>query len=58
MSDSEYAVVVLSDGETYSDAKGCVILHIPNDVEDVGNYIRNNLHSAIEIAPTVKRVTS
>ena len=35
-------VVVLNDGETYSDVSGCVILEVPDDVEDVDTYVKEN----------------
>jgi hypothetical protein len=39
---TDMIVVVLNDGETYSDARGCVVLEVPDDVEDVDTYVKEN----------------
>lgn len=39
---NQMIVVVLNDGETYSDVSGCVILEVPDDVEDVDTYVKEN----------------
>lgn len=42
---NQMIVVVLNDGETYSDISGCVILEVPDDVEDVDTYVKENSHN-------------
>ena len=42
-------IVVLNDGETYSDIRGCVIMNIPDgiDVEDIEEYIYEHYDDGI-----------
>ena len=44
-------VVVLNDGETYSNIEGCGILSIPDDItgDDVDDYVKEHSHESISI---------
>lgn len=42
-------VVVLNDGETYTDIGGCVVLEVPDEIKDVDLYVKKNLHEGIDV---------
>lgn len=43
-------VVILNDGETYSALDGCVILEIPDDAEDIDQYVKDHYEEGTKIA--------
>lgn len=53
-------VVVLNDGETYTDLEGCVILQVPDDIwnaddddDCLDDWVADNAHTGLPItAPT------
>lgn len=46
-------VVVLNDGETYTDLEGCVILQVPDEVwnadDDLDDWVAENSHTGLPI---------
>lgn len=45
-------VVVLNDGETYTSIEGCVVLDVPDDIddEDLDDFVSDNYSSGRPIA--------
>jgi len=43
-------VVILNDGETYTNIRGCVILDIPSDVEDIDQYVKDHYGEGTPVA--------
>lgn len=44
-------VVVLNDGETYTDISGCVVLEVPDDIDevDVDQYVKAHAADGVPI---------
>ncbi len=51
---NDILVVVLNDGETYTNIEGCTILSIPHDVPDneVDQYVKDNAHTGLPVQPS------
>lgn len=49
-------IVVLNDGETYSDLYGCVILDVPEAIagDDLDEFIKENYESGVSLTWFVK----
>jgi len=45
-------VVVLADGETYTEIEGCKILQVPDDVVDPDSYVRENADRGTPVCAT------
>ena len=45
-------VVVLNDGETYTDMQGCMILFVPDDIVDdnVDRYVKSYSHTGVRVS--------
>ena len=45
-------VVVLNDGETYTDMQGCMILYVPDDIvdDDIDQYIKEYAHTGVRVS--------
>jgi hypothetical protein len=54
METNSMLVVVLSDGETYTELKGCRILYVPPGIFDVDSFVENNYENGIAISPLIK----
>ena len=48
---TETLVVILNDGETYTNIEGCGILSIPDDIldDDVDDYVKDHHQQGISI---------
>lgn len=46
-------VVILNDGETFSDIEGCVVLDVPDDLvgDEVDAYVAENYDQGAQITP-------
>ena len=42
-------IVVLNDGETFTDVKGCMVVDVPDDVEDIEGFLKENQYEPIMI---------
>jgi hypothetical protein len=51
-------VVILNDGETYTDLDGSRVLRVPDDVEDddVDSYVKKHYDDGLDIIVLVKTV--
>jgi hypothetical protein len=51
-------VVILNDGETYTDLEGSRVLRVPDDTfdDDVDSYVKNHYDDALELKILVASV--
>jgi hypothetical protein len=43
-------IVVLNDGETFSDLQGCIIVDVPDDVEDIELFLKEDDFDFVSIS--------
>jgi len=42
-------IVVLNDGDTFSDVSGCIVVDVPDDVEDIELFLKESVYTPIRI---------
>ena len=54
---TENLIVILNDGETYTNIEGCGILSIPNDIldDDVDDYVKEHHQQGISIKQLISQ---